>query len=348
MEKLSNKISLIEKCLEHICIYASYTGVSYFHHDAIRHRMIYNKTLINVVLCLILIRDSVSLFVRDPSVSLMLGDFAFNWKFKAIWNLMIIISTVSCLSNRFLHYWYFKHAHFPMKFNDLNNLEIDANIFLLIKVLKLFFFKIVIFVAFLLSFVSYTISAQIFDLLVFGLIASLVYSIFIVYIVTNLVENLFYFCLLAYKFKLQLQLENIRLKQLSTKHLPKALIERQLIRIITRIFRTYKQISVENKFWSKYLLIQMIFTSGLFSTFINYLVFGESNLFIFILLCSQIIIFLTLMFLLNFCCVMLHNEANTTLKMIQFLIFKYPSKNTSKIHLSYKVSRTLIFWFKRS
>ena len=143
-----------------------------------------------------------------------------------------------------------------------------------------------------------------------------------IYMVQCLINQFYYFCFLAYNFKLRLELENIRLKQLSTKHLSKVLIERQLFRIISRIFKIYKQIKDENKFWSKWLLIQLLLMTNLSSLLINQLVFGETNMFIFSFFIFLLIVLLSYIWIFSISCIKLHDESNKTVKIIRQLNFK--------------------------
>ena len=158
------------------------------------------------------------------------------------------------------------------------------------------------------------------------------------YLVNDIIGSVCYFCLLAYKLKLRLQLENLRLKQLSAKPLPISLTEWKLMRIITRIFKIHEQIKDENEFWSKWLFIQMGFISTFLAVFINSMFYNETNMLVFVFLSTVEVIFLIYIYLLNISCIKLHNEANISLKIILKLNFDITQIKMSRIIFLFKVN----------
>ena len=323
METLPNKISLTENWLENISIFLSAIGVSHFHNESIKYRLFYNKTLINVVLVIFIVKETTSLLLKNSKISLMLGDMAYNQRFKIVWNLIIINGALTPLLVRLLHYWCFKHGSFPMKINGLKNViqvpEKYEKIIMIMKLLNLILAKIIPFCVFVMYFITLSMSASYYELLTFGLIWSISMIPFSHYVVNTVFGNLLYFFVLAYKFKLQLQLENHRLKQLSIKQLPKALIEWQLMRIITRIFKIHKQVKHENKFWSKWLFIQIGFMATFAATLVNHVVFGEMNQIFRIFLILILSFFIAYIYLVNICCIELYKEANGSVKIMYSL-----------------------------
>ena len=335
MDRLFYKILFTEYCLDRICIYASSVGVIHFHQEHIKHHWLYNRILINFILIVVLLREITSLLSNDRRVSLMLGDMAFNWEFKPIWNLIVMTAITLTLSVRALHYWHYKHGHIPIELrNQSNKLEIRRNADLIISFIENYMFMLIIsFPFFVVQTITFWKSCTVFELFTYGLFGTILMGIVVIYLPQCVLANIFYFCFLAYNLKLRLELENIRLKQLSTKHLPKVLIERQLLRIISRIFKIYKQIKDENKFWSKWLLIQITWFSTFSSLFINQLIFGESNMFIFIFFTFANFCIYLVILMFSISCIRLHDESNKTVKIIRQLNFKfYETRNTQHKH----------------
>ena len=342
-----NRIILIKKCLEQISAYASYSGVSYFHHDNIKYHWYYNKIFMNIILFTHLLREIISLTLKDQSINILMGDIAYNWKIKIIWSLILINCSSTVILFRLLHFWHYKHGHIPMISTNTILCEnaSDKKSLLFINCIKYLIIFFIAFSYFIVNVVILVINAPNIPLLLVGMYWSIYILPWCISISGNFMLNFFYFCLIAYKFKLQLQLENIRLKQLSTKQLSKPLIERQLLRIISRIFKIYKQIKDENKFWSKWLLIHMSSMTISSSLFINQIFFGETNLFlsIFIIL---IWFFVFMNFsLFNYCCVIVHNESNYTIKLLRklhYLFFKErKTQGRFKIKVKFLISYKL-------
>ena len=335
MEMFSSKeIVQCEKYLAYFCLYCSHSSVSRYKYVSIKTPIIFNEVLMNFILIAILVRDLISLMINNEHVSLMLGDIAFNWRDKSLWNIDVILAALTALGNRFLHYYYSKINHFPMKsfehdkLIDLSCINNKSKYYL--KLLKFHIWNITVF-GFLTFFIPLSFNLSLIKLLTFGLFWSILGTLFVLYSTLNLSVNMAYFCLLAYKFKLQLRLENNQIKQLSTKHLPKVLIERQLLRIISRIFKIYKQIKDENKFWSKWLLIEILFMSSMTATFLTNIIFGEFDKFVFILMLIMIALLFIYTMILYMFCILLHNEANRACNILYCLYFCKPKTYYSPI-----------------
>ena len=338
MDRLLYKIGYTEYFLDRICNYISAKGISYFHHEQIKHHWFYNKILINTILIILLIIELTSLLSNNRRMSLMLGDMAFNWEFKSIWNLIIIIGISLTLLTSCLHYWHYKQGHIPIQLRNQANLTIGNNMHSMISLLEKYLIMIIlIYPLFVVQMITFSISSTISELFTYGLFGSILMGISCLFVSQSALAHLCYFCLLAYNLKLKLELENIRLKQLSTKHLTKVVIERQLLRIISRIFKIYKQIKDENKFWSKWLLFQILLVTNFCSLFINQLVFGQNNMLIFIFFISNIMIIFIYIWIFSICCIKLHDESNKTVKIIRQFSFKLNAMKSTHFH-GYKVN----------
>ena len=339
MDRLIYKIRLAEYCLDRICIHASTVGISYFEHEQVKHRWFYNRILINTISVIQLIRVSTLLLLKNGGLSLMLGDMTYNWEFKSIWNLIMINSTMMTLSIRGLHYWNFKHGLIPIQvLKPENRFQIGRKGYSIIKFMENYFVKVTIgYPYFFIQMITLSNSCTVFELFTYGLFWCSFMLPWSVYTVECFMNQLFYFCLLAYKFKLRLELENIRLKQLSTKHLPKVLIERQLLRIISRIFKIYKQIKDENKFWSKWLLIHLFFMTNISSLMINQILFEETNMFIFVFFIFLLMVILSTVWIFSICCIKLHDESNKTVKTIRQLNYKLCAMRNTMHKYNFKV-----------
>ena len=267
-----------------------------------------------IILVLISSRELVSMFANDSRLSLMLGDVAYNLKFKMVWNLMMSNAGLTTITIHILHYWYYRHGHFPLKTdkidNNFNNLDMNSKIF--IKLIQITIFKIFPIFSFPFFFVTLGMSCSIIDLITYGLIWSILVIPFALYVALTVILNALFFCLISLKLKLRLQSENLRLKCLLIKALPLIIIEREFIRIMTRMLIIQDEIKQANLFWSKWLLIQMTFFATLSSTFINQLLFNDNNLFMLIVLIFLLMVFFTYNFGVIIFCIKLHNEANNT------------------------------------
>ena len=276
------------------------------------------------MLTIVLIRESTSLLLDDRRLSLKLGDITHNWEFKSIWNLIVINALLITLSFRGLHYWYFKHGHIPIQIRKTeHDFQIGRKGRLIIKFLEVYFVKCMLgYPFFFMQMITFSISCTLFELLTYGLFWSSFMLPCSIYAVECVINQCLYFCLLAYNFKLRLELENIRLKQLSIKQMTKDLTERQLLRIFSRIIDIYKQNREENKFWSKWLAIQILFSSNLCSLFINQLMFSKTNMSISLFFGFCLMVLLIYISIFSICCIKLHDESHKTVKVVRHLSLK--------------------------
>ena len=333
----SNRINLCQKYLDMIAAYSMKTGISCSTNEFIKRSWIFRRHFINLIIFIILLREMISLSLNNKYWSLMLGDLSFNWKYKVIWNSFVIIVSITGLLTRYLHYHFFEQGVFPMDIKNFygNYPGIDWKSIFLIQSLALLkkFYPFLGATAYL---ITMYINCSLVEFLTVAMIWCFICTPYCVYMQQTLLINMVYFCLNSYKFKLKLQLENIRLEYISFRSIPRALFEKEFLRIISRILRNYELIRIENRFWSKWLFIQIVFMSTSSATFVNHMMFGETNLYISILVIAVLVMMCIYILLVNICCIRLNNEANRTSQMVYSLIFRQ-TRSFSTVQLKLKV-----------
>ena len=252
-------------------------GLSLFRVSNEKRPKIMNPIVVTSVLSVLLIREIVSYSVADPRLSMMIGDMSFNWKLKPMWNLTVVVGILICLSHQTIHYFYGMRNDFPFWLIVVNNTRdetIKTKYRYLIKLVEMSI-KLWLILVPLTTIVIYLFSSTTTESLTYGLFATFSNFCLIYYAVPIVLWEVLCYCLIAYRFKLKLKLENNSLLQLSKR------IDRNIATKVMNYFqaidRIHGSIQEFDSFWSRITLIFTILLSIAFCISISQL-FGKVEL----------------------------------------------------------------------
>ena len=316
--ELDTKITTIKRLLDYTQSYLSIANVFFYKEQSIKRPWYYRKTVINFVLIFTLIREFLSLLMKDTHLSLYLGDFAYNWQVKTVTNMVFISGCLSCINLRIINFYYSKLGIYPMKFiqftEDLPDLSYKYRI--VTNCMKIFWIKFIPSVVFILYFTSFSLGSSKFQLMTIGIFWSLFASLFLLYGITNQSLQIIYFYLKSTLIKLKLRLENKRFEYMISKPLNRSSSDFFLMSSAKSLFDIHSEIKFQNDFWSKFVFIEMIMVIMVASTSVNVVVFAQMNLFIKILLRSALGFSSSFNFLFCISCVSLNNESNQSFRAL--------------------------------
>ena len=194
-----------------------------------------------------------------------------------MWNLSIVVSIVICLSHQTIHYFYGMRNDFPFWLIVVNNTRdetIKTKFRYLIKFVEMSI-KLWLILVPLTTIVVYLLSSTTTEALTYGLFATFSNFCYIYYAVTIIFWQVLCYCLIAYRFKLQLKVENNRLLQLSKR------IDRNIATKVMNCFqaidRIHGSIQEFDTFWSRITFILTALLSISFGISISQL-FGKVEL----------------------------------------------------------------------
>ena len=230
-------------------------GLSLFRVSNEKRSKILHPIVVTSVISVLLLREIVSYSVADPRLSMMIGDLSFNWKLKPMWNLSMVVANLICLSHQTIHYFYGMRNDFPFWLIVVNNTRdetIKTKYRYLIKLVKMSI-KFWLVVGPLTTIVVYLLSSTTTEALTYGLFSSFSNFCLNYFIFPIIFWQVLCYCLIAYRFKLQLKVENNRLIQLSKR------IDRNIATKVMNCFQTidriHGSINAFDTFWSKITLI---------------------------------------------------------------------------------------------
>ena len=294
-------------------------GLSLFRVSDEKRPKIYNPFVVSMVLLVFMTREVVSYSVDNPRLSLMIGDVSFNWKLKPMWNLTMVIGNVICLSVQAIHVFYGVTNDYPFWLIVINNVRKktrSSKYLYLIKLVEMSI-KMWVIVASGTATVIYFFNSTITETLTYGLFATFSNGLLASYIAPNIFWQVLSYCLIAYRFKLQLKVENNRLLQLSKR------IDRNIGSKVMNCFQTIDRIhgSIRefDRFWSK---ITFIFTMPLgimFGVSISQL-FGNVDHFMSIILIMMSITFTIIITTIYISSSLIYIEAKKTHRILYKLI----------------------------
>jgi hypothetical protein len=306
-----------------------YIGLSHYPCGSQRRKNMFNPIFIAMITITIITRDMISLFINDEKISLMLGNYAFKWRFKTHWNITAILGFFLTLIIQFLHFWPF----YQNKHNYWNNLQINVqNKNPSQKTSKRFFFAIdfiiryftPIFFCFF-SFVPLYISCSFKEIIIYGIPWSIAYGFLTLYAFGILLYQLIYFCLISYECRLNLIIANSILRAYLFKSKP----TKKQIKIFNNFDKIYREIYQMNIFWSNYLfwnwfILSIILIILIFIILTEKLEIITSLTLILTLVCG-IIYLLTLVISST----ALYNEANKTYSISNSFMLVNNKRNAS-------------------
>ena len=329
-EKIVNELTSVENLLVVISEKLYSNGLLLIKNESNKRKLRYNPIVISSISLIVFIREVLSLLLNDRNISLMLGDFAFNWRLKSMWNLIVITSVCFASSNQIIHLFYHRMNYYPFYIAHFVNTPIDRSQKVLIKFLNFTIQILTPIVFFLMSFVTYFFNTSLFQTLLIGVPTSILNSTNTLFCGQAILWQLLYFYLMALKFKLQLKLENNRLNYLRIK-LSNRVLALSLTKTLTRLNKVHSTIAVSNKFWSKYLLC-MCSGFGTICAIIIAQLFGDPDTFILVAFTYILLIIILCICLLLYSAIRVNNEANNSLQIFYKILFDSKAKSIAVKH----------------
>ena len=252
-EKLVNDLISVENLLVVISEKLYSIGLLSIKNGSKRRKLRYNPIIIFCVSIIFVIREVLSLLLNDRNISLMLGDFAFNWRLKSIWNLGLIIIFCISLVISVNHLISRRSTHYPFALGHIHltpTLKRKQKAF--INYLDFVFKASPPSTYMPLSLLNYYLKSTTMQMLIFGMPWTIYGGMATFYIIQFIFWQLFYFYLMALKIRLQLKLENNRLNYLRIK-LSNRLLAQNLVKSLSKFNEIHSNITKTNKFWSTYI-----------------------------------------------------------------------------------------------
>ena len=192
-------------------------GLSLFRVANEKRPKIFHPIVVSMVLFCLLTKEIVSYSLDNPRLSMMIGDLSFNWKLKPMWNSTVANFILVCLSVQSLHAFYGVTNDYPFWLISVKNVQYKTSPNKYLHLIKMVesSIKFWVIVASGNSIVVYFFSTTINETFTYGLLAAFSNGLYCYYGAPIIFWQVLYYCLIAYRFKLQLKLENNRLLQLS-------------------------------------------------------------------------------------------------------------------------------------
>ena len=261
----------------------------------------------------------------------MLGDCAFSWKLKTIWNLIIISGTLMLSCNLILHFIFHKTYYYPFLLRKRSSPQKLPKIFKCLLKATEIAVNVFTYGFILLFFISYYLSSTIYELMMFGLPWLLYEWLFIRNAASIAIWFPLYFTIKCLSLKLIAELENTRLN-LMAKDKPRSI---HLLIILRKMTKIHFTIEMENKFWSNY-LFSTCFGLGFLCGVIVAQLLGDNNYFIKIFFLYMLLNVIALISLLLCPATRVYEEVNNSLKFLNKIVFN-PNIKSISIGLRIKV-----------
>ena len=318
-KNIISNITSIETSLHIISERLYSIGLSLFRVSNEKRPKISNPIVVTIVLFVFMVREVVSYSLDNPRLSMMIGDLSFNWKLKSMYNLTVVIGIVICLSVQAIHLFYGVTNDYPFWLIVINNVrdETRNNKYLsLIKSVGMSIQMWVI-VGYSTAIVVYFIKSSITETLTYGLFAAFSNGFLCYYTAPIIFWQVLCYCLITYRFKLQLKVENIRLLQLSKRF--DRNIASKVMNCFEAIDRIHGSIREFDKFWSNITFIFTMLLGIMFGVSISQL-FGNVDLFMMIILIMMSLTFTIIVTTIYISSSLIYIEANKTHRILFKLI----------------------------
>ena len=310
-------------------------GLSLFRVSNEKRPKILHPIVVTIVLFVFMIREIVSYSVNNSCLSMMIGDLSFNWKLKPMWNLTMVVGIVICLSVQAMHLFYGVTNDYPFWLIVINNVPDQTRstkYFYLIQLVRMSI-KMWIIVASGTAIGTYFFSSSITETLTYGLFATFTNGFLCSYMFPILFWQVLCYCLIAYRFKLQLKLENNRLLQLLKR------IDRKIATKVMKCFQNingiHGSIRKFDRFWSKITFIYVMLYGIMFGVTISQL-FGNVEQFMVIILLMLSLTIAIIITTIYISASLIYVEANKTHGILYKLITQ--KRIAKNLHLTLKVN----------
>ena len=195
---------------------------------------------------------------------------------------------------------------------------------------------------FSLSVVIFFIYTSFLETVVYGFPWSVILGIAVIHNAPIILWQILYFCVMAYNFKLELQLENTRLKLLALTH-RKRYLSIILFDIMKNMYEIHRRIIVNNRFWSHFLLGICSALGGGLSIYLAQL-FEDIDVFTLIFFIWTQISIVSCITMLLISGVGVHNESNKSYYILTNLMansnsLNFPLRSKFKVILKLNFSK---------
>ena len=330
IESLNNQLYRLGLCTE------SYTDI-----DKWKVRdLIHNPLLIATIILIQAIKNVANLIIDDSWLFTITGDYAKILGFRVYYNILFIMFSVLNLSTMLI-WWTNKLKRVNAKFLNIfrmlsgeiapitigltekkSIIRVIKRTNILVKVAEFNSRKVITSFSTILTIVTYFFNATLVETLVFGVINSILHSLYAYYTFNILLFHGFYFNIICYFIRIKIKVIN---ETLLEKNVSKTIS----VKICKSIDLIYTEINDYNSiFWSKYFLIFWT-TLGTLNVFLLYI-----TLFVDVVIIYKLMFFYVFtLYLVFFLFVILsalsvNKEANITYKILNSLfVFHYSNKN---------------------
>ena len=232
-----------------------------------------------------------------------------------MWNSLMILSCFLLLNHLLLHLIFHKSRHYPFR---LKQISVDQSYKVLIKSIEITV-KTTGIVMILLHVVSYYLFSSKLDLIIYGLPWMIIWTLFIIKACNILLWNAFYFNIMTIGLKYQLKFENTKLKRL-IRSKTKCPVSISIKNLMNKLDKIHSKISLNNKFWSYY-LFSFCLTLGSLIEILIFQLLDENDVVIMIFFIYMLIFVPSMLSLILYSAIRVHNEANISLKLMNKFLF---------------------------
>ena len=320
-------------------------GLSLFRVSDQKRRKLCQPLMVAFVLSLTMLRDLISLSLNDRLLSMKLGDFSFNWKLKAMWNVTIISGALIGLTSQAIHCSYYHghcnpfwiHTIVQDKFQFVVSKNIHFNKYYKFILLAEWQIRIWTLIGILIPFVAYLVNRPVLEAFTIGIVSSLINFNYSLLLSNIAVWQMLYYCMLIYKFKLQLKLENIKINSLAISS--KVNVHSKILPNLRKLNKIFVLINKFDSFWSK-IFLSMTACDGIIICMAISQLFGNVGLFMkcmLVILISGIAVNQSFLFIMASCVYMEANKSHLILsrlfanKIINYLLIKIKVNSNDKI-----------------
>jgi hypothetical protein len=291
-------------------------GLSLFSFGSQKRNRFRNPFFISLIICVQILKSITAILMKEDKYRLLLiGDFAYFLNCRYFLNTVLILWGCLALSTQLLHYWnYFKNESpsylkpFQMISGSVTPKSIGLmdreDINKLLKKFELLFeiMKISIigtyFVDFCLSGIPLFINSS-FQLILIEIFWSLLFTAFVYFSVSIELSQITYFYIICLYLKLKLRNVKKRIRKISDKKYK--MTNYRIRNILISMDSIICEINTHNNdFWSKYLMIVLMFVIIALDLVLFLSIFGKFSLFFKLLLFyGSNVLFLLIMILIN-------------------------------------------------
>ena len=303
-------------------------------------------TIINVV---IMSKDFSSMIVNNDTFSIIVGDYAYKWKLKNQFNLLMVLTFILPVGTHLFHFLYYRKKKFDYWLTLSSDDHPLGTVVTLDRISQfvLNMFEVITHVMFpmgffLLCFSSLAMSCTLKELVLSGIPWSIVYAFYGLYDPGMYLFQMLYFVVLSYDCKLEFKQLNRNLESFTRTQTKNTWnFEPNLKIFIKTLDRNRRDFTKINDFWSKYLFFNWIAMSSVLSGFLLQILFGKLGITINCMFGSIFMIGVIYLSVLIYSATTLYNETNKTFKIVNQLFIRSIDSNIN-IKTKLKVNQNLL------